>query len=507
MKVGRQRKRRDGRWSGRLRRVLLQYRYNAAEGVLGATALVLIVWLLWPADSGPQLDRRIAWEESLKDVRSRGDEQSPVEVPVSDLRLDRQKDAAEQDIAEPTEPGRSLTKPSELADRRPRDDSWVAVFPDPKSVPGTLVGVEQNRAARVDPSGPSETNDVQSALDRVIAELRSDDATSESADPDEGVVEVVVRSTESLDAAQQPATGVDAPGPLVAPNEFEFETDPSADIELRSRDEAPSWLKNAVTVSLAEDRPIIAVVIDDLGLNRPNTAAFNDLPGPLTLSFLPYAGRLDMQVAAAHDAGHELFLHLPMEPVGKESPGPDALIAGIDRSEFVARLKKNLNRFQGFVGVNNHMGSRITADRGRMQVVMRELRDRDVLFLDSKTSANSVAGEVADQNGVPNTGRDVFLDHVIERDAIDKQLAKVERIARKTGSAVAIGHPHNLTIEALRRWLPGLEERGFALAPASAVLVRRACSNGVLITPATCGRYLQAKKPDDDKLATLAEGG
>ncbi len=511
MRVWRRRKQRSGRWPGRLRRLLLQYRYSAAEGVLGATALVLIIWLLWPPDSGPQLDRRVAWEESLKDSQTRDGEPSPVEASTSDPRLDRLRastgrDIAESDAAESSEPRLSLSKPSELADRLPRDDSWVAVFPEPESVPGVPVDIGQERSVRVDPSETSDSDGVRAALDQVIAELRSGDAGSESPVPNEEEVDVVVRSTESLDAEQVSTTGLDAPDPLDAPDEFDFETDPSADIELRPLDEAPSWLNNAVTVSLAEDRPVIAMVIDDLGLNRPNTAALNDLPGPLTLSFLPYAGRLGAQVKAARDAGHEILLHLPMEPVGKDSPGPDALITSINRAEFVARLEKNLNRFQGFVGVNNHMGSRITADRGRMEVVMRELRDRDVLFLDSKTSANSVGTDVANRNGVPNTSRDVFIDHVIERDAINKQLALVERIARQTGSVVAIGHPHSLTIEALRSWLPSLEERGFALAPVSAVVVRRACNNGILITPAACGRYLQAKKPDENH-ATLAEGG
>ena len=199
------------------------------------------------------------------------------------------------------------------------------------------------------------------------------------------------------------------------------------------------------------------------------------------------------------------MLHLPMEPVGSDWPGPDALTTKINRDEFSARLVKNLDRFEGFVGINNHMGSRLTADRTRMNVVMRELRKRDVLFVDSKTSARSIASELAGEHGVPNTTRDIFLDHVIDLTSIKRQLSRTEKIARRDGSAVAIGHPHGATIQALREWLPTLEARGFVLAPISAVVARRACRNGVLIAAATCGRYLQARTPNDSRLAAKGD--
>jgi polysaccharide deacetylase 2 family uncharacterized protein YibQ len=150
------------------------------------------------------------------------------------------------------------------------------------------------------------------------------------------------------------------------------------------------------------------------------------------------------------------------------------------------------------------MGSRLTSDPGRMDLVMRELRKRDVLFLDSKTSPRSVASEMASRNGVPNTSRDVFLDHVIDFETIRRQMSLVERIARRSGSAVAIGHPHVATIRALREWLPGLAERGIVIAPISAVVARRACHDGLLIAAETCGHYLQAQKPEP---STLTAGG
>jgi polysaccharide deacetylase 2 family uncharacterized protein YibQ len=238
----------------------------------------------------------------------------------------------------------------------------------------------------------------------------------------------------------------------------------------------PAWVRNAAVPPQVADRPMIAVVIDDLGLNRRNTAIVNQLPGPLTLAFLPYAGELARQTGAARAAGHELLLHMPMEPVGQDWPGPDALLVSLGPDQFAERLRENLESFSGFVGLNNHMGSLLTADREHMALVMAELRRRDLLFLDSKTTARSIASAEAVRQGVPSVERDVFLDNKIDLDHVVRQLARTEQTARARGVAVAIGHPHDVTITALRRWLPTLEQRGFTLVPISTVVAQRSCS-------------------------------
>ncbi len=254
----------------------------------------------------------------------------------------------------------------------------------------------------------------------------------------------------------------------------------------------PTWLRNAVAPPLIDDRPEIAIVIDDLGLNRHNTAAVNSLKGPLTLAFLPYAGALEQQARAARAAGHELMLHVPMEPIGADWPGPDALLGSLSPSELLSRFRTQLRSFRGFVGVNNHMGSLLTTDRVKMDELMTELRARGLLFVDSRTTSKSVAATEAQRLGVPHAERDVFLDNDADLAAIRRQLAATERIARRRGVAVAIGHPHDLTIEALRSWLPTLEERGFALVPISTVVARESCAHGLLIAANACGRYVSA---------------
>ncbi len=265
------------------------------------------------------------------------------------------------------------------------------------------------------------------------------------------------------------------------------------DVAVYRRPGTTTWLRNAVATSLSDPRPAIAVVIDDLGLNRKATAEVIELEGPLTLAFLPYADALEEQTRAARAAGHELLLHEPMEPVGREWPGPDPLLMSQAPDEMVSRFRKHLRSFRGFVGVNNHMGSRLTADHPRMALLMAEIGHRGLLFLDSRTSAATVAVSEARRRGVPYASRDVFIDNEIDFDAIMGQLAQAERQAKTRGVAVAMGHPHEVTIEALRRWLPTLESKGFALVPISNIVARKACADGILIDPTTCGGYLAAQ--------------
>jgi polysaccharide deacetylase 2 family uncharacterized protein YibQ len=233
---------------------------------------------------------------------------------------------------------------------------------------------------------------------------------------------------------------------------------------------APLWLANALNVPSPEGAPMIAVVIDDLGLDRRRTARVLDLPGPLTLSFMAYAHDLPAQSAAGRARGHELMLHMPMQPANAHiDPGPDALRVDLPAAENRRRLERALSGFSGYIGLNNHMGSRFTADAAGMRVVLDVARRRGLLFLDSRTTGASVAPRLAPAAGVPFLERTVFLDHDPARGAVDRQLAALERIAGRHGHAVAIGHPRDATIAALADWIGSLRARGVALVPASAI--------------------------------------
>ena len=244
----------------------------------------------------------------------------------------------------------------------------------------------------------------------------------------------------------------------------------------------PIWRRNAVATPDGPGGPVIAVVLDDLGLNRPNARRAIALPGPLTLAFMTYAERLPALAAAARAAGHELLVHVPMAPQDPlTNPGPNVLRADLGPEELARRVAWGLTRFDGYVGINNHMGSGFTSSVAGMAQVMMELKARGLLYLDSLTSPGTVGAALAERLGVPYAKRDIFIDNDPEsRVAIRRQLVRLERLAARSGRAVGIAHPHDVTLEELARWLPEVQARGFRLVPISAVVREGA---GLAVSP------------------------
>ena len=243
---------------------------------------------------------------------------------------------------------------------------------------------------------------------------------------------------------------------------------------VRPASASQAWRRNAVPFVDDGRRPLIAIVIDDMGLDRPRSNRVVELPAPLTLSWLPYARDLREQAVSGRQRGHELLLHMPMEPVSPaHDPGPGALLTSLPPSELARRLQVALASFDAYVGLNNHMGSRFTAERSGMDPVIRLLKERGLLFLDSRTTSASVGDAMAIEAGIPSANRHVFLDDIETLDNVRTQLATTERLARQQGFAIAIGHPHDVTIAALTEWLPTLRANGLAAAPLTAVVMRR----------------------------------
>lgn len=235
----------------------------------------------------------------------------------------------------------------------------------------------------------------------------------------------------------------------------------------------PAWLRNAVALRAPISGPMIAIVLDDVGVNKADAELAINLPAPVTLSMMTYADNVVELASRAHERGHELMLHVPMQPVNpKIDPGPNALLVGLGSDELKRRLDWGLGRFTGFIGINNHMGSRFTQDEAGMRLVMHELQSRGLLFLDSRTIANSVGERMARELGVPHVGRDVFLDDDMSAESVAHQLALTERIASKQGFVIAIGHPHPTTVAVLQKWMIEARQRGFILVPLSAVARR-----------------------------------
>lgn len=237
----------------------------------------------------------------------------------------------------------------------------------------------------------------------------------------------------------------------------------------------PAWRRHAAVAEPAQGRPMIAVVLDDLGIDKRRARRAIELPAPVTLAFLTYATELEEQTALARRHGHELLVHVPMQPHGYNSdPGPNVLDIDLGAAEVRRRLEWSLRQFEGYVGVNNHMGSRFTESEEGMRLVAEAMRDHGLLFLDSLTSAKSVGEAAARALGVPTTRRDVFLDNTDTAAEVELRLTQAERLARETGSAIAIGHPRDATLSVLEAWIPKARAAGFVLVPLTAVVEARA---------------------------------
>jgi len=250
---------------------------------------------------------------------------------------------------------------------------------------------------------------------------------------------------------------------------------PSPSVDGSPKGPQPLWMKNAVAFTPPVGAPMISIVIDDMGVDRKRSKhMWQDVPAPLTLSFMSYAEDLPKQTKAAHSRGHELMLHMSMEPSSATiDAGPNALLTAMPSAEIRSLTNWGLDRFEGFVGVNNHMGSRFTEDERGMCIVLEEINKRGLLFLDSRTSSHTVGPKIARKLGMPELERNVFLDNDNVPAKVLKQLQEVERLARKYGHAIAIGHPRDATIEVLKTWIPQAQERGLAIVPISVLMKDR----------------------------------
>ena len=205
--------------------------------------------------------------------------------------------------------------------------------------------------------------------------------------------------------------------------------------------------------------PRLALVIDDLGYIQPELVTrLCSLPVAFSVAVLPYQEYTRESAEAAHRLGKEVMLHLPMEPIGYpgpgRDPGPNAILYNLSEAEVKRRVRLALDDIPHRVGVNNHMGSRITPDRTRMGWVLQEIKARKFFFVDSRTEKDSVAFEVAEQLGIPAVERHVFLDDDKAFPAMAKQWERALKLAEKDGSVLIIGHIYPETVEALEKLVP-----------------------------------------------------
>jgi len=222
----------------------------------------------------------------------------------------------------------------------------------------------------------------------------------------------------------------------------------------------------------AEKTAFIAIVIDDLGQDLRSAQEVLSLPGRITVAVMPGFPLSKKVSELARQDKHEVLLHLPMEYRGKNGkPAPGMLRSTMTPMELLNVISEDVDSVPGAIGVNNHEGSSLTENLEAMKFLMAELKARDLVFLDSLTSAKSVAYATAKEFGMKAAKRDVFLDNESENaEYIRKQLNELTRIAKEKGHAIGIGHPHPATISELRKWLADAEQQGITIVPVSKLM-------------------------------------
>jgi len=232
--------------------------------------------------------------------------------------------------------------------------------------------------------------------------------------------------------AQVPVLPLEEPAPLISPLPLESE---------------------------AQALPMLSIIIDDVGNSRAAGERIIALPAPVALAIMPFTRNAQVLATLAAEAGKPVLLHLPMENLAGLAIGEGGLDTGMSRAEFDVQLQASLNAFTPIQGVNNHMGSKLTANRERMDWLMAQLAARQLFFVDSRTNKETQAAFAAQAAEVPNVSRDVFLDNERTQVALERASRLVLARARKQGAAVLIGHPYPETLSFLERQLPELESR------------------------------------------------
>lgn len=233
----------------------------------------------------------------------------------------------------------------------------------------------------------------------------------------------------------------------------------------------------------ADGRPRIAILVGGLGISAAATSdAISKLPGEMSLAFAPYGAELDRQVQRARADGHEVLLQAPMEPFDypDNDPGPHTLTTSASAEENVDRLRWVMSRFPGYVGVVNFMGARLAANEAALTPIVREIAQRGLMVIDDGSSGRSLLAQLGTTLRTPSLQADLVVDAAPRAEAIDRELARLEQLARERGLAVASASALPVTVERLQRWARGLEQRGFRLVPVTAAAQARSQITGAI---------------------------
>lgn len=204
----------------------------------------------------------------------------------------------------------------------------------------------------------------------------------------------------------------------------------------------------------------VAIIIDDLGRDRAQIKEILEIDAPIAIAVLPFLSNSESAAKEAYLNGREVLLHLPMEPkdLSNNDPGEGAILTTMSERQVASQVKKDIDAVPHIIGINNHMGSKFTENERLMKIVLEIAKEKNLFFLDSKTTNKSTAYRLAKELGLKTVSRQVFLDNKEDVDYIKGQIRELIEVAKKRGSAIAIGHPHRATIAALKEMMPTLSK-------------------------------------------------
>ena len=237
--------------------------------------------------------------------------------------------------------------------------------------------------------------------------------------------------------------------------------------------ETPASAPSKTNVKMAQ----IAIIIDDIGYNRPAGEHIINLPSALTYAIIPFTPFAKKLATLAHKNNKEVLLHLPMEATVRKKLDTGGLTVHQSKYELKDLVNNSLTAVPYVTGFNNHMGSLLTTDRKAMEWIMEEAASQQLFFVDSVTHAASIAGKVASEHGIPNLRRDVFLDNQPSEDNIHRAFQQLLSKAKKNGYAIGIAHPHPETIKYLSSHLDNLQDKGVELVSVSKLVHAHWVSN------------------------------
>jgi len=240
-------------------------------------------------------------------------------------------------------------------------------------------------------------------------------------------------------------------------------------------DDAKLGFERPLPLNIQQPLPAVSIIIDDLGEQRAIGERAVALPGEITYAFLPHTSHSIHLAKLAHRQNKEVMVHIPMQPVGDNNLGKGGLTLDMSQQHFIATLKENLHAIPHISGINNHMGSLLTQHPGKMAWLMQTLREEhaDLFFVDSRTTEHTVAYTIATEFEIPRINRNVFLDNIRTEKEIAIQFKRLLILAKRHGTAVAIGHPYPETIDFLEQMLPTLQQQGIELIKTSSLIKRK----------------------------------